>query len=65
MAVHGGHCVGLRGGLLRCACKDRVGGGVKARHRLCEERSDVLIQLLMLSSLSCFYPVDILEGVYT
>ena len=40
-------------------------GGVKARRRHCEERSDVLILLLMLSSLSCFYPVDILEGVYT
>ena len=25
MAVHGGHCVGLRGGLLRYARKDRVG----------------------------------------
>ena len=36
-------------------------GGVKARRRHCEERSGVF----MLSSLSCFYPVDILEGVYT
>lgn len=106
MAVHGRHCVGLRGGLLRyarkdsksslrgrrpwqsvdcfaalaktedchceecndvavyglprCARKDRV-GGVKAHRRHCEERSGVF----MLSSLSCFYPVDILEGVYT
>lgn len=60
MAVCGGHCVGLRGGLLRYARNDRV-GGVKARRRHCEERSGVF----MLSSLSYFYLVDILEGVYT